>query len=56
MLGADELVVLIHEDARHITYPEQLRMKLSCIGKGQEGKPSIIALKFEAIISRRDGH
>lgn len=56
MLGADELVVLIHEDARHITYSKQLRMKLGCIGKGQESKPSIIALKFEVVISGRDGH
>lgn len=31
-------------------------MKLGRIGKGQEGKPSIIAFEFEIIIPGRDGH
>lgn len=56
MLSANELVPLIHEDARHIPYSEQLRVELSRIGKGQESQPSIIALEFEVVISGRDSH
>lgn len=36
MLGANELMVLVHKDSRHISYPEQLRVELSRVGKGQE--------------------
>lgn len=56
MLGANKLVPLVHKNARHIPYPEQLRMELSRIGKGQESQPSIIALKFEVVVPGRDGH
>lgn len=56
MLGANKLVPLVHKDARHISYSEQLRMELSCIGKGQEGQPGIITLKFEVVVPRRNGH
>lgn len=47
MLGANELVLLVHKDARHVSYSEQLRMKLGRVGKGQKGQPSVITLKFE---------
>lgn len=56
MLGADDLMMLVHEDARHAPYTEQFRMKLGRVGKGQKGKPSIIAFKFEVVITGRDGH
>lgn len=56
MLGTNELVSLVHEDARHIPYTEQFRMKLGRVGKGQKGKPSIIAFKFEVVITGRDNH
>lgn len=56
MLSTDELVLLVHEDARHIPYAEQLRVELGRIGKGQESQPSIIALKLEVVVPGRDGH
>lgn len=56
MLGTNKLVHLIHKDARHIPYPEQLRMELGCIGKGQESEPGIIAFKLEVVVPGRDGH
>lgn len=56
MLGTNELVLLVHEDARHVPNPEQLRMELGCVGKGQESQPGIISLKFEVIVPRRNGH
>lgn len=56
MLGTNELVPLVHEDARHIPYPEQLRMELGRVGKGQKSQPSIITLKFEVVVPGRNGH
>lgn len=56
MLGTNELVSLVHEDARHIPYPEQFRMELGRVGKGQKSQPSIITLKFEVVVPGRDGH
>lgn len=56
MLGTNELMLLVYKDTRYISYPKQFWMKLGRVGKGQEGKPSIIALKFEVVVPRRDGH
>lgn len=56
MLSTNELVLLVHEDARHIPYAEQFRVKLGCIGKRQESQPSIIALKLEVVVPGRDSH
>lgn len=56
MLGANELMMLVHKDARHVPYSEQLRVKLGRIGKRQESQPSIIALKLEVVVPGRDSH
>lgn len=56
MLGANALVILVHKDARHVPYPEQLRVKLGRVGKGQESQPSIITLESEVVVSGRDSH
>lgn len=56
MLSANELVLFVHEDTRHIPYSEQLRMELGRVGKGQKGQPSIITFKFEGIVPGRNGH
>lgn len=56
MLRANELVLLVHEDARHISYSKQLRMELGRVRERQKGQPSIIALKLEVVIPGWDGH
>lgn len=56
MLGTNELVVLVHKNTRHISYPEQLRVKLCRVRERQECQPSIVSLKFEVIITGRDSH